>query len=369
MHAAGVTVLLERRLKHVWLGALLCTVSAAAGVATALETEGNPNFLSAADCDCCPDWQRYAIFDVLFLQRDNATSGAVIAEQDVGGQLQPLFTTQSLQAATAPGVRLFYGELGPDNVGWEVGYLGVYGMFGSADRTDPDNLAVPGVLGQTVPGWSTADEIRPTYASSLNMAEFNLFTHCCETECPEETILWSRLGCGRSCVCTNWLFGIRWAGLDEQADLNVRCCEGDPFTAYSVRTSSQFIGPQLGVRSRRQWENWAIEGWAKAMLAGTILNSSADPVTSSLAPGVIYREGRSLSRGGVGFIGDLNLSAVRRLTDTWWLRAGYNLIWLSGAALAPDQWDFTDTPTSGTTLVGGGGLFLHGANLGVEARW
>ena len=72
---------------------------------------------------------------------------------------------------------------------------------------------------------------------------------------------------------------------------------------------------------------------------------------------------------GVGFIGDLNLSAVRRLTDTWWLRAGYNLIWLSGAALAPDQWDFTDTPTSGTTLVGGGGLFLHGANLGVEARW
>lgn len=333
------------------------------------ETWGDPEFLSAADCDCCPDWQRYAIFDVLFLQRDNATSGEVITLQDVGGQLQPLFTTQSLQAATAPGVRLFYGELGPDNIGWEVGYVGVYNMFGSVGRTGPDNLAVPGNLGQSVTGWQRADEIRPTYASSLNMAEFNLFNYCCETECPEETILWSQLGCRQSCVCTNWLFGIRWAGLDEQADLNVRCCEGDPFTAYSVRTSSQFIGPQVGVRSRRQWDNWAVEGWAKAMLAGTILSSYADPITSSLAPGQIFRESRRLSRGGVGFLGDLNLSLVRRLTDLWWLRAGYNLIWISGAALAPDQWDFTDTGTSGTTLVGGGGLFLHGANLGVEARW
>ena len=45
----------------------------------------------------------------------------------------------------------------------------------------------------------------------------------------------------------------------------------------------------------------------------------------------------------------------------WWLRLGYNMIWLSGVALAPDQWDFTNTATSGTTLVGGGGVFLHGA--------
>jgi hypothetical protein len=51
------------------------------------------------------------------------------------------------------------------------------------------------------------------------------------------------------------------------------------------------------------------------------------------------------------------------------LRAGYNLIWLDGLALAPDQWDFSNTPASGTSLVDGGSLFLHGANLGVERRW
>ena len=70
----------------------------------------------------------YGIVDFMFLQRDNATGGAVITEENIGGQQVPIFTTRSMQPATAPGVRLFYGELGPDCMGWEVGYLGVYGM-------------------------------------------------------------------------------------------------------------------------------------------------------------------------------------------------------------------------------------------------
>ena len=45
------------------------------------------------------------------------------------------------------------------------------------------------------------------------------------------------------------------------------------------------------------------------------------------------------------------------------------LAYISGVALAPNQWDFTDTTTSGTGVRGAGGLFLHGANLGLEARW
>ena len=89
----------------------------------------------------------------------------------------------------------------------------------------------------------------------------------------------------------------------------------------------------------------------------------------SLAPTTIIRPARRLTDTGVGFLGDLNYTVTRRLNDTWWLRLGYNMIWLSGVALAPDQWDFTNTATSGTTLVGGGGLFLHGVNLGLESRW
>ncbi|MGB0654752.1 MAG: hypothetical protein ACPGMQ_04910 [Pirellulales bacterium] len=319
---------------------------------------------------CCPDWCQYGIVDFLFLQRDNATSGAVITEE--GSQRVPVFTTRSMQPATAPGVRLFYGELGPDCMGWEVGYLGVYGMFGDVDRSSlTDSLVIPGDLGGNTPGWTTADEVRPTYASSLNTVEANIFTYRCCPECSSDTLLWSHLGNKPVCHCSNWLFGFRWAGLEEQADLNVLCCRvsNDVFTSYSVRTSSQMLGPQVGFRGRRQWNNWAVEGWAKAMLAGTLLSSNADPIFSSLAPTAIIRPARRLTDAGVGFLGDLNYTVSRRLSDMWWLRLGYNMIWLSGVALAPNQWDFTDTATSGTTLVGGGGVFLHGANLGLEARW
>ena len=155
----------------------------AAAVPTLDDSLLTPETIASGTCpissNCCPDWQRYAIFDVLFLQRNNATSGAVIAQQNVGGQVLPLFTTQSLQAATAPGVRLFYGALGPNQVGWEVGYVGLYGMFGAADLASPDNLVVPGAIGAIVPGWSSADEIRATDVASLNMVEFNVFNFCC----------------------------------------------------------------------------------------------------------------------------------------------------------------------------------------------
>jgi hypothetical protein len=321
-------------------------------------------------CSCCPGWSQYAIFDVLFLQRDNATNGQVITEDYSGGAAVPLFNTQTMQAATAPGIRLFYGQLGPDQIGWEMGYTGVYGMFGDARAVSVNNLAVPGVLGTRVAGWLTADEVRPTYASSLNMFEANVFHYRCCTEggC-DSPFPWERVQ-DPYCHCTNLLFGLRWAGLEEAAALNVRCCEGDPFSSYAVNTSSQMIGPQVGLRGRKQWNCWATEWWAKAMLAGTILSSNADPITSSLTgPNVVYRESRHLTQAGVGFVGDLNYSLVRRLSDTWWLRCGYNLIWLSGVALAPDQFDFTDTAASGTTLVGGGSVFLHGANLGLEKRW
>jgi hypothetical protein len=53
----------------------------------------------------------------------------------------------------------------------------------------------------------------------------------------------------------------------------------------------------------------------------------------------------------------------------WGLRAGYNVYWLTNAAFAPSQWDFSTASTAGTGINDNGTLFLHGANLGVEARW
>jgi hypothetical protein len=332
--------------------------------ATRCRTRGRPH----QHCRC-PDYCRYGNFDVLFLQRNVGTDGSVIAENASGTQPVPLLTNESMQPAIGAGMRLFYGVHGRNRVGWEIGYTGVYGMFGDAQEEAAGQIQIPGGLGQSVHGWATANAVRPTYASSLNMFEANLFQHrSCRAGGPGSPFPWDRVN-DPYCHSVSWLFGLRWAGLNESADLNVQTNPGEPFTSYSVSTNSQLFGPQIGLKGRRQWDNWAVEGWAKTMLAGSFTSSTADPIFSSVSPASIIRPARATSDVDVGFVADLNYSLARRLGEHWWLRLGYNLIWVTGVALAPNQFDFTDTATSGTNLIGGSSVFLHGANLGLEARW
>ena len=84
-------------------------------------------------------------------------------------------------------------------------------------------------------------------------------------------------------------------------------------------------------------------------------------------PAEVYEQ--PVSRYVADFIGDINLSTIYRLTDVWGIRAGYNLIWIDGLALAPNQYNFGVNEGAGSALVSGGGVFMNGANLGLEARW
>lgn len=321
-------------------------------------------------CGCAATPREYVTFDVLFLDRDNATNNQPIVVDGTAG-LNPggtVMTTRHLTPTTGPGVRLFVGRHGGDTIGWELGYWGVYGWYGDALASTNRALAVPGDLGRAVPGWDAAASVRATWSSTLNVAEANLlaseFTSGCEPCSP-----WPQRRCRHDTV-VDWIGGLFWAGLDEQAALQVSPFAGQPSTSYRVATSSNLFGGQLGVRGRRTWDRFSLDGSLKAGLGGAWLTQSSPPIVSSLVPPIVeYRHGRSAEETGLGFLSTMNLTMAYRFTDVWGLRLGYNLAWLSGVALAPNQWDFTDTAASGTGVQGAGGLFLHGANLGLEARW
>lgn len=322
----------------------------------------------SSGCDC--DGSReYVVFDVLFLDRDNATNNQPILVDGTAG-LNPggtVFTTRSMVPTTAPGVMLFVGRHGGNTTGWEMGYWGVYGWYGDARASTNRSLAIPGDIGHAVPGWDSASNVRATWSSSLNVVELNLLASEF-TSGLEPCSRWPQRRC-RHETEVDWIGGLFWAGLDEQAALQVAPFAGEPSTSYRVATSSNLFGGQLGVRGRRTWDRFSLEGYLKAGLGGAWLSQSAPPITSSLAPGVDYRPGRSAQDTGMGFLSSMNMSMAYRFSDVWGLRLGYNVAWLSGVALAPNQWDFTDTQASGTGVRGAGGLFLHGANLGLEARW
>jgi hypothetical protein len=312
---------------------------------------------------CCPDWRRYVIFDVLFLQRNNQSGDRTLVSDAATGL--PAITTQDLQPAVATGFRAFYGSLLTDDLGWEIGYLGVYGMFGQATATGPDTLEMPPPLGLAVNNFNNAESARATFWSTLNMAEVNLFRYDCCQECgPTGCRL---TNCRSNCHCIDWLAGFVWAGLDEQASLSMACCSPPEPAAYTVRSTTNYFGPQIGMRGRRQWERWAVEGWWKTAVCGTSGSQAGDPIVGTISG--LERPAVAATAAGVGFIGNLNATLIYRLTETWGLRAGYNLIWLTNATLAPTQWDFGTAAGAGTGINDNGGLFLHGANLGLEARW
>ena len=110
-----------------------------------------------------------------------------------------------------------------------------------------------------------------------------------------------------------------------------------------------------------------MEGWWKTALCGTTAFQSGEPIAGTLSGP--ERGAVAANATGLGFIGSLNATLIYKLTDTCGIRAGYNAIWLTNAALAPTQFDFSTGSAAGTGLNDNGGIFLHGANLGVETRW
>ena len=309
--------------------------------------------------------ETYWIVDSVFLQRDNQSTDQILAA--IGPNA--IITTGEPQFAVQPGLRLFRGQVDDCGRGWELGYLGVWNMFADLDEGGLADINGGDPLSFLVDGFDGRSLARATYSSTLNTAEANfLWRRCHRGFSRHSAYPWERCGNYRRGT-VDWLAGFRWAGLDEAASLQLSGGRFPGPSSYNVRSSTNFFGAQIGGRGRMEWDRWAIDGWAKAALAGTAMSQSADPIVSVNVPDPAIRPARSATEGGVGFIGDLNVNLSYRLSDTWRLRTGYNFLWLTGVALAPNQFDFGGTSTAGTGLNGGAGVFLHGANLGLEAAW
>ena len=304
-----------------------------------------------------PLWTSYALTDALFWGRDNQASNQPLIVSETTGAT--IVSAQDLQFPFSAGVRALYGQRAPDRGGWEIGYFGVYGQSATQflAATPPDFIQIPDPLAQSLLFEGETATIK--YNSVINSAEFNLFST--STEWRNHTSSW---------LTVDWLAGFRYVGVEEEAAIIIDCCvpggEAVP-VPYGVRTRNNLFGAQIGNRSRWTWRNWALEGWAKAGLFGNAQEQIGNPLYDVFGEPV--RPGRSATGGQVSFVGDINTSVVYRLTDVWGIRAGYNLIWIDGLALAPNQFDFSNDGTSGTRLVSGGGIFMQGANLGLEARW
>jgi hypothetical protein len=70
----------------------------------------------------------------------------------------------------------------------------------------------------------------------------------------------------------------------------------------------------------------------------------------------------------LAFAGEVAVTAVYQWSDQLALRAGYQLLWLEGVAIASDQAAATNVIAQ-NGIDPTGGVFFHGALLGAEYSW
>lgn len=330
----------------------------------------------APQCSACPNqwfslesllWWRDPRIGTRPLVIDDQTGGALLSANDIGTEFEP-------------GMRLTLGFRRECCPGIEFSYLGL-----SEDTTETSVISrwseiirLPGDLGLASNVFYHSDRIRFRYQWRLQGAEINLWdccsvcpcTCCCEDGCGGGCDNGCASGCGRflQARTVEWFVGFRYLYLGENLDLDGQRSEqgGMETGDYWVGTRNNLFGTQVGGRLRGG--NFGRLGWELVGKAGLFGNAARQEQYVLDYPDFYLREPSWTSGGNVAFVGELGISATYQLNDVFDVKAGYNLMWLDGVALAPNQLDFTFVSTSGTRLDTGS-LLLHGVNVGLEARW
>lgn len=129
--------------------------------------------------------------------------------------------------------------------------------------------------------------------------------------------------------------------------------------ALGNRANNYLYGFQIGAEPYLMGAGGAlrVDGLVKAGIYGN--HASQATVSPVLGPSVLAR------RDVAAFAGEAGLTIVYRINRSFALRGGYELIWLSQVALAPDQSRKTDLGDASAQLDLGSAL-LHGATASLE---
>jgi len=159
-----------------------------------------------------------------------------------------------------------------------------------------------------------------------------------------------------------WLLGFRWVELYENLNLNADF--GGNLATLRFQTANRLYGGQTGANVSILNRGAArIDGIFKAGLYGNAASNHFS-VTQAIGPAFATAD-RS---GQVAFLGEIGIVGVYQWTDNISLRAGYQLLWLEGIALAPYQIAATRVMTqNGINTTGD--AFYHGALMGLQAAW
>jgi hypothetical protein len=160
----------------------------------------------------------------------------------------------------------------------------------------------------------------------------------------------------------SWLVGFRWIELYD--DLGLSANFGGNTADIHFQAANRLYGGQAG--AALTLVNRGAARIDSVMKAGLYGNAASNRFTVAQVIGPAFGTGDS--SGQVAFAGEIGIVGVYQWTDHIALRGGYQLLWLDGVALAPDQVAATQI-LSADGIDTTGDAFYHGALLGVDVTW
>src|SRR5262245_592121 len=298
-------------------------------------------------CDewgCCSQWWSaiwYLRVELLGLVRNHNPQDRVLIQSGPG---QTVFSTDDLEFSLAPGLSTLFGHRINGISAVELSYFGANQWNEERSLASGMNLSLAGALGAVLNDFNLADVMEISLRSQLHNAEINYLR-----DLPGVTLL----------------AGFRYLNWQEQLQIHTIDSDLDE-SDYHVDLSNNLCGGQIGLRMARFVEGLELDLTGKAGLFGNEA-TQAQRITNLDGTSIVRDVGTT--NGALAFVGDLNFSANCSLTRVWRIRGGFNLIYVSGLALAFNQLDFSNSPSSGRRVRQDADVFLHGFNVGLEAIW
>ena len=174
------------------------------------------------------------------------------------------------------------------------------------------------------------------------------------------------------------LFGVRYLGLPEdldyltQSDVNAAgtIVPSGAVNAIHVRTTNEMVGPQIGALFEFYSDNrW----WVNFEMKAAVMNNHARQSTTyhNVDAGIVHDYFGTRQEDHTAFAGDLNLAFVYRWSPHFSTRLGYQALWLTSQALAPDNLntDINILTQGPAQLSHDAGTLYHGPFAGIVLGW
>lgn len=166
-------------------------------------------------------------------------------------------------------------------------------------------------------------------------------------------------------VTKQYLAGLRYFNLEDDLiwrATNIATFAGEDGT-YRVNTSNDMFGFQLGCSLLFEHDRWNLEvGGKGGPYVNDIRADSAMTITNDPTDSFVKNNGEK----SLAFVGEFQLIGRYHLRPNVSLRAGWQMMYITSVALAPNQIDFS--PDEGRFPYSGD-PFYNGAIFGLESYW